>query len=66
MADAIKNTPGKGITASRYLEHHDKKISKLLGHEEKQLTLSKYLRMKNKLGLNYLKPEIDGLVAEKE
>lgn len=48
------------------MEHHDKKIMRLLGHEEKQNTLSKYLRMKNKLGLNYLKPEIDGLAAEKE
>ena len=67
MADPRMNTPtNKGMTASRYLEHHDKKIATILGHEEKQQTLTKYLRMKNKLGLNYLKPEIDGLASEKE
>jgi hypothetical protein len=67
MADPRKNTPtNKGMTASRYLEQHDKKIATILGHEEKQQTLTKYLRMKNKLGLNYLKPEIDGLASEKE
>lgn len=46
---------------SRYMEVHDKKIAELLGHEEKQEILSRYLRMKNKIGLNYMKPEIEGL-----
>ena len=54
------------VTASRYLEYHDNKINKLLGHDEKQSTLARYLRMRNKLGLNYLKPEIEGLQSEKE
>lgn len=43
------------------MEVHNNKITELLGFEEKQNILSKYLRMKNKLGLNYLKPEIEGL-----
>lgn len=45
---------------------HDNKITRLLGHDDKQNTLARYLRMKNKLGLNYLKPEIEGLESEKE
>ena len=54
------------MTVSRYMEVHDNKITRLLGDEDKQNTLSRYLRMKKKLGLNYLKPEIEGLESEKE
>lgn len=49
---------------SRYMEVHNNKITELLGYDEKQNVLSKYLRMRNKVGLNYLKPEIEGLHAE--
>ena len=48
------------------MEVHDKKIAELLGHEEKQEILSRYLRMKNKIGLNYMKPEIEGLAQERD
>ena len=48
------------------MEVHDKKISELLGHEEKQEILSRYLRMKNKIGLNYMNPEIEGLAQERD
>ena len=49
---------------SRYMDVHNNKITELLGYDEKQNVLSKYLRMRNKLGLNYLKPEIEGLGQE--
>ena len=48
------------------MDIHDKKIGELLGYDEKQHALSRYLRMKNKLGLNYLKPEVEGLGAERD
>lgn len=51
---------------SRFMDVHNNKITELLGYEEKQNVLSKYLRMRNKIGLNYLKPEIEGLQAELE
>ena len=46
---------------SRYMDVHNNKITQLLGYDEKQNVLSKYLRLRNKTGLNYLKPEIEGL-----
>ena len=51
---------------SRYMDVHNNKITQLLGYEEKQNVLSKYLRLRNKTGLNYLKPEIEGLTQELE
>ena len=46
---------------SKYMDVHNNKITQLLGYDEKQNVLSKYLRLRNKTGLNYLKPEIEGL-----
>jgi hypothetical protein len=43
------------------MDVHNNRITELLGYDEKQNVLSKYLRMRNKIGLNYLKPEIEGL-----
>ena len=51
---------------SRHMDYHNRKITELLGYDEKQNVLSKYLRMRNKCGLNYLKPEIQGLNEELE
>lgn len=51
---------------SKFMDVHNNKITELLGYDEKQNILSKYLRMRNKIGLNYLKPEIDGLNQELE
>lgn len=51
---------------SRYMDVHNNKITELLGYQEKQNVLSKYLRLRNKTGLNYLKPEIEGLNEELE
>ena len=51
---------------SKYMDVHNNKITELLGYEEKQNVLSKYLRLQNKTGLNYLKPEIEGLNRELE
>ena len=49
---------------SKYMDVHNNKITQLLGYDEKQNVLSKYLRLRNKTGLNYLKPEIEGLNQE--
>lgn len=49
---------------SKYMDVHNNKITELLGYQEKQNVLSKYLRLRNKTGLNYLKPEIEGLNQE--
>ena len=51
---------------SKYMDVHNNKITQLLGYDEKQNVLSKYLRLRNKTGLNYLKPEIEGLGQELE
>jgi len=48
------------------MDVHNNKITELLGYDEKQNVLSRYLRMRNKIGLNYLKPEIEGLTSELE
>jgi hypothetical protein len=66
VADLHASRISAELTKSRFMEYHDKKISNLLGYDEKQYALSRYLRMKNKLGINYLKPEVEGLSAEKD
>ena len=54
------------LMISKFMDVHNNKITELLGYDEKQNILSKYLRMRNKTGLNYLKPEIEGLNIELE
>lgn len=66
VADLHASRISAEFTKSKFMEIHDKKISELLGYDEKQYALSRYLRMKNKLGLNYLKPEVEGLGNEKD
>ena len=51
---------------SKYMNVHTKKITEKLTGDEQQDIMGRYLTMKNKLGMNYLKPEIEGLKQEKE
>ena len=48
------------------MDVHKKKITEPLGSNRKQEILGKYLTLKNKLGLNFFKPEYDGVKHEKE
>ena len=65
-ATASRLSLGTDAAISRYMDGHNKTISKLLGFEEKQNFLSRYIRLRNKTGLNYLKPELDELRGELE
>ena len=37
----------------------------MVNHDQKGI-VSKYLNVKNRLGLNYLRPEYEGMLEEKE
>jgi hypothetical protein len=47
------------------MDVHSKIIEKLPNREKNKI-MEQYLTMKNKLGLNYFKPEMDGIKQEKE
>ena len=45
--------------------HAWKSTDNFTSHDQKQI-VSRYQNMKNRLGLNYIRPEYEGMVQEKE
>lgn len=48
------------------MDYHNKKITERLSPSKKNEVMDRYLTLKNKLGLNFFKPEIEGIKQEKE
>lgn len=51
---------------SRHMDYHNKKFTERLSPSKKNEVMDRYLTLKNKLGLNFFKPEIEGIKQEKE
>jgi len=50
----------------RYMDVHAWKGGDNLGQHDQRAVVNKFLNVKNRLGLNYLRPEYEGMVQEKE
>ena len=50
----------------RYMDVHAWKGEGSLARHDQKAVVSKFLNVKNRLGLNYLRPEYEGMVQEKE
>lgn len=46
---------------SRHMDYHNKKFTEKLSPSKKNEVMDRYLTLKNKLGLNFFKPEIEGI-----